>query len=236
MDEAPRVVAVIPARGGSKGVPMKNIREVGGRPLVAWSVEAAVRCPLVDRVVVSTDHEGIREAAVEAGAEAPFLRPADLSTDHASTESALQHAVVWLEEHEGWVADIVLFLQPTDIFRRQEWLDWVIGALLDEPDLDSAFMAYPTHKNYWRIDAGGTPVSLGKHGYGPRQTKEPVYREDTGLACATRAPLIKAGRRIGDSVRIFPAEGRAVSVDIHDPFDLWLAEEMITRWGQRPNG
>lgn len=231
---APRVLAVIPARGGSKSIPRKNVQLLAGRPLIAYSIEAARRCPLVSRTVVSTDDAEIQDAALREGAEAPFLRPAQIATDAATTEAVLTHAVEWYDREADWRADIVVFLQPTDVFRRQAWLAWVVQALVDDPALESAFMVYPTHKNYWTSD-NGTPRPLGFHGYGPRQAKPPVYREDTGLACASRADIVRSGRRIGTRVKLFEAEGAGVSVDIHDPFDLWMAEQIIARGVQRPN-
>src|SRR5687768_16660736 len=106
------VVAVIPARGGSKGLPRKNVLPLAGKPLIAYSVEAAVLSPLVSRVIVSTDDEEIAAAAREAGAETPFLRPPELSLDSTPTEPVLRHAIEWLEREEGYRTDIVLFLQP----------------------------------------------------------------------------------------------------------------------------
>jgi CMP-N-acetylneuraminic acid synthetase len=229
-----RVVAIIPARGGSKGLPGKNIGALAGKPLIAYSVEAARNCPLIDRTIVSTDSEDIRAAALAAGAEVPFLRPADLATDTATTEAVLQHAVEWLDRETPNAVDIVVFLQPTDIFRRQIWLEQVVRALLDDPDLDSAFVGFTTYKNYWRRD-GDTCVPLSHRGYGPRQQKSRVIREDTGLACATRAALIRHGRRIGDRVTIIENDDFCTSIDIHDAFDHWLAEAVIQRGWRRPN-
>jgi CMP-N,N'-diacetyllegionaminic acid synthase len=230
----PRVVAVIPARGGSKGLPGKNVRALAGRPLIAWSVEAAKRCPLIDRTIVSTDNQAIAAAACDAGAEVPFMRPAEHATDTATTEAVLQHAIEWLEREERYTTDIVVFLQPTDVFRRQEWVRQVVQHLIDDPELESSFVGYVTYKNYWQRTASGyTPVS--HRGYGPRQHKATVLREDTGLACATRAALIRHGRRIGDRVRIVENDDFCTGIDIHDEFDLWLAEAVIARGTRRPN-
>ena len=132
MEAKPKIISVIPARGGSKGIPHKNIQNVGGKPLIAWSLEASKNCPLIDRAIVSTDDEEIAAVAREWGGETPFLRPSELAGDSASTEAALQHAVLWLEQHENYHADIVVFLQPTDIFRRQRWMSEAVQALLDD--------------------------------------------------------------------------------------------------------
>ncbi len=228
------VVAVIPARGGSKGIPHKNIQPVGGRPLIAWSIEAARNCPLIDRVVLSTDDEEIARVAREWGAETPFLRPAELAGDAASTESALQHAVEWLDENEGYDTDIVVFLQPTDIFRRQRWLTECVQALMDDPMLESCFVGYSTYKNFWQV-LDGEYAHLSWRGYGPRQTKSVVIREDTGLACATRGALVRTGKRVGERVRIIEDEDYIPAIDVQYPFDLWLANKVIAEWGRMPN-
>jgi len=194
--------------------------------LIAYTIEAATQCALIDRVLVSTDDLQIAEVAKRFGAEAPFLRPAELATDDASTESVLKHAVEWLEAHERYPVDIVVFLQPTDIFRKRWMIEQAVRALLDDPHLESAFVVYHDHKNYWR-HVDGQYMRVAPREYQPRQKKEPLYREDTGLACATRAALIKQGKRLGDRVRILENRDQASFLDIHDEFDFWLAEQVL---------
>jgi len=222
-----KCVAIIPARGGSKGILNKNLRPIAGKPLISYSVEAAKNCPLIDRVIVTTDSEEIAEAAIKYGAEVPFLRPLNLAQDDTPTEPVLKHAVDWLEEHEGYFCDIVVFLQPTDIFRKKYMLMEVISRLVNNDQLDSVFIGYPTHKNYWRKINGKFVKLAHDIQYGPRQTREHLYREETGLACATRVHFIKNGRRLGDSVDIVENSSETASVDIHDMYDLWLAEKII---------
>lgn len=222
-----RVVAIIPARGGSKGLPGKNVRLLAGKPLIAYSIEAATACPLIDRVLVSTDDPAIASVARAWGAEVPFLRPPELAEDRTPTEPVLAHALAWLEAEEGYRADIVVFLQPTDVFRKRWMVEEVVRRLLEDEMLDSAFVAYKTHKNFWRRQ-GGTWTRLAPDlAYGPRQTREPLYREDTGLACATRARFVREGRRLGDRVALVPVEDVCTGVDIHDELDFWLAERLL---------
>lgn len=223
----PRVVAIIPARGGSKGLPGKHLRMLAGKPLLVYSIEAAKNCASVDRVIVSTDDPVIAEAAKRWGAEVPFLRPAELAQDLTPTEPVLQHAIEWLEAHEGYHADIVVFLQSTDIFRKRAMLEAVIQALCHDPALESAFVAYPTHKNFWRKHGTGFVRVASDLTHGPRQTRESLFREDTGLACATRATVIKSGRRLGERVAIIPNPDEVSGLDIHTEFDFWLAEQVL---------
>jgi CMP-N-acetylneuraminic acid synthetase len=230
----PNVVAIIPARGGSKGLPRKNVRLLAGKPLIGYTIEVAKQCPLIHRVIVSTDDAEIAQVARQFGAEVPFIRPAELAVDYASTESVLKHAVEWLEENEGYPVDIMVFLQPTDIFRKRCMLEAVVMNLLADKSVDSSFVVYPEHKNYWR-KVGEEYQRIDRRGHMSRQLKEKIYREDTGLACATRGWIVKEGRRIGDKVVPVMNEDNTSFVDIHDEFDLWLAEKILTDWGRKIN-
>jgi CMP-N,N'-diacetyllegionaminic acid synthase len=229
------IVAIIPARGGSKGLPGKHTKLLAGKPLIAYTIQAAKQCNLIDKVIVSTDNEDIAEVAKEYGAEVPFKRPEELATNLAPTEPVLRHAVEWLETNADYRVDIVVFLQPTDIFRKKWMIETVVQRLLDNEDIDSAFVAYKTHKNFWRKVEGEWVRLAPDIAYGPRQKREALYREDTGLACATRAEFIRQGRRLGDRVDVVINEDDASSIDIHDEFDFWLAEKVINEWGKNVN-
>ena len=225
----PRVVAIIPARGGSTGLRAKNLRLLCGKPLIAYAIEPALATPAIDRVIVSTDDERIAERARALGAEAPFLRPPELATALATTEAALQHCVRWLDK-EGYCADIVVFLTCTTPFRRQEWLQQVVERLEHDPELETVFTAAPTHKNFWRRRSAGLERLAPDIAYASRQVREPLYREDTGIATATRADVVRAGRRIGNRVEILVIDDDRTSIDIHDAFDFWLAEHVMRHW------
>jgi len=229
-----RVIAIIPARGGSKGLPRKNVQLLGGRPLIAWTIDAAKACPWVERVLVSTDDDEIAEVAKACGADVPFRRPGELSHDTAATEAVLQHALAWLEAVEGQRYDVVLYLQATDPFRREDIVSRVVKTLLDRPELETVFAGRPDHKNYWtRRDGRYEP--LDQRGHPPRQLKPHVFREDTGIACATRAAIIRAGRRIGERVEMIPHTSPGDGIDIHTEFDLWLANVLIAQRHEWPN-
>ncbi|MEI6668439.1 MAG: acylneuraminate cytidylyltransferase family protein [Acidobacteriota bacterium] len=226
----PRVVAVIPARGGSKGLPGKHLKLLAGKPLLAYAIEPALRTTLINRVIVTTDSQEIADAARALGAEAPFLRPGDLADDAATTEAALQHAVLWLDEHEGYRADIVVFLTCTAIFRQQAWLEEAVRRLIQRPDLDTVFVGLRTHKNFWRRSGTGWARLASDIPYGSRQNREALLREETPTACATRADLIRGGRRVGPNVDIIETDDDRVMLDLHSDFDLWLAEQVLVEW------
>jgi CMP-N,N'-diacetyllegionaminic acid synthase len=223
------VVAIIPARGGSKGLPGKNIKPLAGKPLLGYAIESAKAASLVDRIVVTTDSEAIAKVAKDFGAEVPFLRPSDIADDMATTEATLQHAVRWLDEH-GYEADIVVFLTCTAVFRDDAWIDEAVRRLLNDASLDSVFVAYKTHKNYWR-KVGDEYVRLAPDiGYGSRQKREALYREDTPTTLAVRAKFIREGKRLGPKVDLIVTDDERITFDIHSEFDFWLAEKVIAEW------
>ena len=108
-----RILGLVTARGGSKGLPRKNVKTLAGKPLIAWTVEAAMQSTLLDRVIVSTDDEEISRISLENGAEVPFRRPAELAQDNSPHISVVLHALEWLEQQEGYRPDAVCLLQPT---------------------------------------------------------------------------------------------------------------------------
>ncbi|MGH7829024.1 MAG: cytidylyltransferase domain-containing protein [Candidatus Binatia bacterium] len=225
----PKVISITPARGGSKGLPRKNVRLLLGKPLIAYPIEAAIASGVVDAVLVSTDDEEIAEAARKAGAEVPFLRPEELADDFATTEATLQHALLTYELTTGRTFDICVFLTATDIFRKPEWIAQAVHILRERPEIESAFSAHATSKNYWQRKPDGAYERLlpWMRTYSSRQVRQVVYREDTGLACASRARLWREGRRIGDVVEIIPNTDSAAGIDIHTEFDLFLAEQAL---------
>lgn len=225
------MVAILLARGGSKGLPRKNILPLAGTPLLAYSIKSAKSSHYVDRVVVSTDDEEIASVAREYGAEVPFLRPAKLADDLATSEVALKHAVEWLRDNEGYETDIVVYLQVTDLYRTPAMIDQCVEALLTAPQLDSVFMGHIEHKNFWRQQGDAFVRLADDIPYGvPRQEKEPLFREDTGTACATRASVVLSGRRLGERCKVIPYEQDIHFIDIHTEFDFWLAEMLIDRY------
>ena len=131
------VLALIPARSGSKSVTDKNIREVAGKPLLAWSVEHALASSRINRVIVSTDSERYAEIAREAGAETPFIRPAEYATDTALDLDVFKHALNWLAEHENYHPDIIVQLRPTYPKRNSADIDNMVDMLIADPEADS---------------------------------------------------------------------------------------------------
>jgi CMP-N-acetylneuraminic acid synthetase len=233
------VLALIPARGGSKSIPRKNIRSFAGHPLIAYSIAAGLASELVSRVVVSTDDEEIARIALQYGAQTPFLRPAELSQDHTADLPVFQHALEWLDENEGYRPEIVVQLRPTSPFRRVSHIDQAIYRLLERPEADSVrtvCMPFQNPFKMWRIRPDGfMQLLLGASLLGaeypepynmPRQLLPEVFWQ-TGYVDVAWADTIlnkasMTGQRILPLV-IDPSEW----IDIDSPDDWRRAERLL---------
>lgn len=214
-----KVLAVVPARGGSKGIPRKNLQLVGGRPLVAHTIRAALRAELVDAVVVSTDDPEIARAATDGGAEVS-QRPADISGDSASSESTLLHVL-----SDGARPEVVLMLQCTSPLVRPEDIDACARAVL-EGRADCAFTVTPDHSFLWRYEGDRlVAVNHDQSSRLPRQAAEPQYLE-TGAVYAMRTSGFVEHRHrfFGHVTGVEVPHGRAVEVD--DEVDLTIARQL----------
>lgn len=224
-----KVLCVICARGGSKGLARKNLRTLDDETLVARAVRHARESGVAGTILVSTDDKEIAHAAEQAGAQVPFLRPAELADDLSTTEETIQHALLAFEESSGQKFDICVFLTATDIFRSPSWITEAVRTLKENPQTESVFMGWRTHKNFWERQEDGTWLRLRSWMavYSSRQVRKFVVREDTGLACASRAWLWRDGRRIGDRVEILVHDDDFTSIDIHSEEDLQLAQAAL---------
>lgn len=230
----PEVLAVIPARGGSKGIPRKNIRNFAGHPLIAYSIAAGLNAQTVTRVIVSTDDAEIAEVARSYGAEVPFLRPEELAQDQTLDLPVFQHALGWLAEHEGYVPDVVVQLRPTSPIRPPTLVDEAVSLLLAHPEADSVRGVVPAGQNphkMWRIDPETgqmcpllTVEGIAEPYNAPRQVLPPVYWQ-TGHVDAIRPRVFDWGSMSGKvilPVLIDPA----YTVDIDTPKD-WARSEWL---------
>ncbi|MEV0176767.1 N-acylneuraminate cytidylyltransferase [Streptomyces sp. NPDC050803] len=237
-----RVLAVIPARGGSKGVPAKNLAPVGGVPLVARAVRECLATRLVTDVVVSTDDQAIAAAARSAGAEV-VLRPAAIAGDTATSEAAVLHAMDAHEALHGSAVDVVLLVQCTSPFVIREDIDGVAGAVV-ENGADTAVTVAPFHGFVWR-DAeepaeGGVGVNHDK-AYRPRRQDRPQDYLETGAAYAMDAPGFRKHnhRFFGRTELVRTDPARVLEID--DPHDLARARALAPlfdadRPGSLPTG
>ena len=221
---AAEVLALIPVRGRdlvkSGGMPL-----LGDRPLMAYTVDAARRARTVGRVVVSTDSEDVQQLAVSLGAEAPFLRPAELSAPGTPLEAALRHAVLTLEADGGYRAQIIVRLEISHPFREVGLIDRVVRTLLEQ-DLDTVFTAYEDHHNFWKVNEAGELEPL-TDGARTRAHRPPIYKEVSGLVCAIRAEVVRKGQRLGDRVGVVALNSLQALVDTQDESGLELARRVL---------
>ena len=229
------ICAVIPARGGSKGVPRKNVRLFGGRPLIAHTIDAARRALTLNRVIVSTDDEEIARVARECGAEVPFVRPADLSGDHVPTLPVLQHAARWLEETCGEAVDAIVTLQPTSPFRRVEHIEEAV-ARWRETGADAVVTVCVAERSpYWMGTLSGDrflPLIQDFEAYRSRQTLPTVYRLNGAVYVTSR-------RMLFDEARILGGDTRAVLMSADESLDIdtladFAVGEAMARETKRP--
>ena len=226
-------MALIPARGGSKSIPMKNIAPLAGRPLIAYSIEVALRCRRVSRVIVSTDSEEIRQTSLSCGAEAPFLRPADLGQDDTPDLPVFVHALEWLADNEGYRPEIVVHVRPTTPLRKPENVDEAIEALLEDPGADSVRAVSPPLQNPFKMWRMGDPyleplidIGIPEPYNQPRQKLPPAYWQTGYIDVMRAATILQKGSMTGERILPYLMEEQFV-VDIDQPFSLKLAEFLL---------
>ncbi len=219
------VLALIPARGGSKSIPKKNIREIASKPLLAYSIEQALASRLISRVIVTTDSEEIAAIARAHGAQTPFLRPAELAGDLSLDIEFHAHAVDWLAEHEGYEACSVVNLRPTHPTRRVSTIDRAIEQFHATPEADSLRSVRRSELSpykMWREGDDGyllpvAPVDGVEEPYNqPRQVLPMVYWQD-GYVDVTRPSVIRQQRSTtGRRILPFLIEEECVDIDYED--------------------
>jgi N-acylneuraminate cytidylyltransferase len=239
MSEITQTVAIIPARGGSKSVPRKNIRPLAGHPLLAYSIAAGVQAESVVRVIVSTDDDEIAEIARSYGAEVPFMRPAALAQDDTTDLPVFKHALDWLAENESYIPDVVLQLRPTSPLRPPDCVDRAVSLLKDNPEADSVRGVIPSGQNpykMWRIADDGHMQPLLNGGfeepYNMLRQQLPATYWQTGHIDAIRSSTIEAGSMTGSTILPLILDP-SYAVDIDTNRDHERAEWII-RQGDLP--
>ena len=221
-----QVLSIIPARGGSKGIPGKNIRMVGGKPLLAWSIEQARQAPQISRVFVSTDSPEIGAVARDYGAEV-IERPPEISGDTASSESSLVHALDYLKAKENLEADLVVFLQATSPLRDSDDIQKAIETMQRE-NADCLFSACRAEGFVWRVEKDGPPQSFTyDHKNRPRRQDAPEDLVENGSIYIFKAWVLRQfNNRLGGKVSVYrmPALN---SFQIDEPADLELIEHLF---------
>ena len=226
-------LAIIPARGGSKGIPRKNIALVGGKPLIAWTIEAAIGCKEIARTVVSTDDSDIADVARRTGAEV-VMRPAHLAADDTPTLPVLQHVVRALRSN-GFAPEIVATLQPTSPLRTAAHLDAAFAAFAATPNATSLISVQRVPHQFAPQSLmevrGGALYSLEPTSPTRRQEKDRVWARNGAAIYLTRIEYLDSF--IWDEgARAFPMDSLA-SVDVDEPDDLIIADALLSH--RRPD-
>jgi len=220
-----KVLGIIPARGGSKGIPRKNLADLGGKPLIAHAIGAALDTPELDRVLVSTEDAEIAAEARRWGAEVPFTRPADLAGDDTPTLPVLQHAIRFLETEENYRPGIIVLLYATSPLLHPSWISRAIG-MIGEGNLDSVTSAVEDRGHFWRNGEDGPerfyPLTIAN-----RQFSTPLYRENGALYVSRRNLIMEQGMILGGRIGLL-IMGRHESIDIDDEEDLELVRHLVS--------
>ncbi|WKZ41187.1 MAG: acylneuraminate cytidylyltransferase [Anaerolineales bacterium] len=233
------ILALIPARGGSKGIPRKNIRSFAGYPLIAWSIAAAKQSALVTRIIVSTDDEEIAAVAREWGAEVPFLRPAELAQDKTTDLPVFEHALKFLEEVEGYYPGIIVQLRPTSPIRPKGMVDGAVSILLNHKDADCVRGVVPAAQNpfkMWRFNGEEKPLypllevdGIPEPYNAPRQILPPVYWQTGHIDAIRLATITNKKSLTGDVIYPLVIDPK-YTVDIDTPAD-WVKYETVIYGG-----
>ena len=228
-----RTLGLVPARGGSKGIPRKNLRALAGRPLLEYTARTALAAASLSKVILSTDDEAIAETGRAAGLAVPFLRPAELAEDDTPTLPVVQHALRWLERH-GERYDAVCLLQPTSPFRRPATIDGCV-ALLERSGADSVISVVPVpaehnpHWVYFRSDDGLLRLSTGEASPIPRrQALPPAWCRDGSVYVVRAQIVLEGGTLYGDRVAGWISEEDDV-VNLDEMDDWGRAEAIAAR-------
>ena len=221
-------VAIIPARGGSKGIPRKNIKELCGKPIIAHIIETALNVEELDRVIVSTEDKEIAETAKKYGADVPFIRPEELTKDETPTLPVLQHAVKYLEEKENYKPDKVVLLYATSPLLKHERVSEAIRMLKDE-NFDSVLSVVEDRGHYWIEKNGGDERRYEK--FYPRVLKnrqftKPLFKENGAIYISKRDILMEKNEIVGGKIG-FLVMKREESIDIDEFLDFKFAEFLM---------
>jgi YrbI family 3-deoxy-D-manno-octulosonate 8-phosphate phosphatase len=232
----PEILALIPARGGSKGIPRKNIRPFAGQPLIAYSIAAGLQAQMKMRVVVTTDDEEIAEVARNCGAETPFLRPAELAQDRTTDLPVFQHALRWLAEQEDYHPEVVVHLRPTTPIRPPDLVDRSVALLLAHPEADSVRGITLAHQNpfkMWLMDGEDKPIrpvttvpGIEEPYNSPRQILPTAYTH-TGLIDTIRPATILALNSMSGRTILPILFDPGYDADLDTPQDWQEAEKRV---------
>jgi len=219
-----KIIAIIPARGGSKGIPRKNIKLLAGKPLVAYSIETALKSKHLDKVIVSTEDDEIAEVSKRYGAKI-IERAADLAKDDIPTELVIEHTIDYLKEKERYSPDYIVLLQPTSPLRDEKDIDHAIETILDEK-ADSLLSVYENDRFYWDRTKN-TPLNYDYRVRCRRQEKKWELVENGSIYITKRKLFLNKRNRLGGKITTYLMP-KWKSFEIDEPLDFELVEYLMT--------
>lgn len=236
------VLALIPARGGSKGIPRKNVIPIAGKPLIAYSIEQALQSSRITRTIVSTDDDEIAAVALEFGAEVPFRRPPELAQDLSTDLEVFEHVLLELKRLEGYVPEVVVQLRPTTPVRRVSVIDAAIDAMLSAPHADSLKSLSPSKASpykMWVVDErGARPLlelpDLPEAHSMPRQILPTVYAGNGYVDIIRPRAILEHGSMVGKVVIPFLLDEPIFDLDYPEQVRA-LEEALYARYGLMPS-
>jgi len=229
-----KVLAVIPARGGSKGIPKKNIQLVAGKPLIAYTILSAKRSRHINKIIVSTDDKKISDISHSYGAEIPFLRPKKFARDDSSTLNVIKHTLEHLEKNQLYIPDVVVILQPTSPLRTTKTIDSCIN-LLKKTNASSVLTVSEVKKHpftsFWLKRGFLNPLNRKFPNYYQRQKYPNLYFPTGAVYAFWYKTLQKYGTIYGPRIKPLVVNDEN-AVDIDTPFDLFISEMVLIHWNK----
>jgi len=229
MPQRQEIMALVPARSGSKGIKDKNILRIVDKTVLNYTVEAGLSAKMIDRVVVSTDSPLYKDIALSAGAEVPFLRPVELALDATPSIQVIIHALEWLADNENYKPDILVLLQPTTPLRNGRHVDEAINQMLDS-GADSVVSLVTSQKCLYRLcelDENGNVRILEHTNYIRRQEVPMVYRENGAIYASYTDRILDQGKLLGKSIAGYLMSERD-SIDLDTELDLKLLNILLS--------
>jgi CMP-N-acetylneuraminic acid synthetase len=224
------ILGIIPARGGSKGIPLKNLQKVAGKPLIEYTISSAKNSKKISRLIVSTDNEKIANVSKKLGAEVPFLRPKKFATDKSSQLDVIKHTLDFLKNEENYTPDIITILHPTNPLRKTTKIDKSINMLIkSKADIVLGVVKVKTHpfRSFWNHEGLLKPFKKDFLKFYQRQLYPPLFYPMGDIYTFWYNTYKKYGVIYGPKIKPLFNEKNEIVLDIDNYFDLFLVEKTI---------
>ncbi|MCK4463863.1 MAG: hypothetical protein KAU58_06090 [Candidatus Omnitrophica bacterium] len=208
------VLAIVPIRERNLRLP-KSLKKIKGKPLVDYTISHAKKSKYINKIIVSTNSDKVINHVKKLGITIPFKRPKYLNGKNIILDEVLCHTTKWVIDNTNFSPDLIVLLEITHPFRKVSLIDQAIEALIKK-NLDTVFISYEDHRNYWKVTPDNTLERIGESEYIPRERHSPIYREVSGVTCVTKPDFILKGSRLGEKVGMIPVRDARTVFDIRD--------------------